>query len=62
MKKIKLNNEVVTQWSQVLRLYVNIQSLMLTKLKYNYLKDSLLFFGTYYETMVQVISKEILKT
>lgn len=61
MKKIKLNNEVVTKWSQVLRLYVNIQSLMLTKLKYNYLKDSLLFFGTYYETMVQVIYKEILK-
>lgn len=42
------------KWSQSLRVYINTQTLLLTKLKYNYLKDSLLFFGTYYETMVQV--------
>lgn len=43
--------------SHSLRAYINTQTLLLAKLKYKYLKDSLLFFGTYYETMVQVKKK-----
>jgi hypothetical protein len=43
------------KWSDVLCLYFNIQTFLLSKLKYKYLKQSILFFGSYYETMIQVI-------
>ena len=41
-------------WSSVLNLYFNIQTLLLSNLKYKYLKDSTLFFGSYYDHMLQV--------
>lgn len=48
------SRDVERRWSQALRAYINTQTLLLAKLKYKHVKDSLLFFGTYYETMAQV--------
>lgn len=36
-------------------MYINIQTVLLSKLKYNYLRDSILFFGSYFETMVHIV-------
>jgi hypothetical protein len=57
-KKIKLINDPAKStltWSNSLRLYINIQTILLKKLKYNYLNDSIIFFGSFYESFIQVI-------
>ncbi|CAF0748696.1 unnamed protein product [Brachionus calyciflorus] len=52
-KQLKLEKGT-TKWSNVLKIYINIQTTLIEKLKYKYLKDSILFFGSYFETMVQI--------
>lgn len=44
-------------WKSILKLYVNIQTVLLEKLKYKYLKDSILFFGSYFESITDIVSK-----
>ncbi len=51
---VPVRNENSKIWCDALRLYINIQTLLLNKLKYNFLSDSILFVGSYYEVMVQV--------
>ena len=41
-------------WSHTLRLYVNIQTCLLAQLKYKYVKDAIVFFGSYYDQMIHV--------
>jgi hypothetical protein len=41
-------------WTNVLCLYIDIQTVLLMRSKYKYLNDSILFFGSYYEAMIQV--------
>jgi hypothetical protein len=45
-------------WTNVLCLYIDIQTILLMKSKYKYLNDSILFFGSYFEAMVQVIKEK----
>jgi hypothetical protein len=47
------------KWSNVLCMYLNVQTILLKRLKYSYLKEATLFFGSYYETMIQVCSLKI---
>jgi hypothetical protein len=42
-------------WSQVLCLYFDIQTVLLKSLKLLYLRDSIIFFGSYYETIARII-------
>ncbi len=54
-RTVLVRSENSKTWGDTLRLYINIQTLLLNKLKYNFLSDSILFIGSYYELMVQVI-------
>ena len=51
-KRIDSKSNVL--WTNVLCLYMDIQTNLLMKSKYKYLNDSILFFGSYHESMVQV--------
>ena len=42
-------------WLDVLRIYLNIQTILLKCLKYDFIEKSILFVGSFYETLVQVI-------
>ncbi len=57
-KTVLIKNENSILWCDTLRLYINIHTLLLNKLKYNFLSDSILFVGSYYELMVQVINQK----
>ena len=50
---IKEESEHIT-WSNALCLYFDIQTVLLNNLKFLYLKDSIIFFGSYYETIARV--------
>jgi len=52
---VKLND---LSWTSVLTQYINIQTVLLYKLKYSYLNDACLFFGSYYENMIRVSNVE----
>jgi hypothetical protein len=49
--KDQLNTE---NWLNILKLYLTIQTSLLEHFKYNYLKNSILLMGSYYEHMIQV--------
>ncbi|RNA38292.1 nucleoporin NUP188-like protein [Brachionus plicatilis] len=51
------SNKYSSNWKSILKLYISIQTVLLKKLKYKYLKDSILFFGSYFETIGEIISK-----
>lgn len=42
-------------WSNVLCLYFDIQTILLKSLKQVYLKNSIIFFGSYYETIARIV-------
>ena len=44
-------------WLDVLHLYLHIQTILLKSLKYNFIDKSILFIGSFYETMIQVITQ-----
>ncbi len=48
------NTDEIT-WSHVLCLYFDIQTVLLKSLKLLYLRDSIIFFGSYYETIARII-------
>lgn len=56
---LKKQNDSTTKtnvlWTNVLCLYIDIQTILLMKSKHKYLKSSILFFGSYYEAMIQVL-------
>lgn len=45
-----------TPWSSVFKLYVNTQTHLLSSLKYNFVSESIMFIGSYFEAMIQVKS------
>ena len=49
-----LVNENKSMWFDVLRLYLHIQTILLKSLKYNCIEKSILFIGSFYETIIQV--------
>lgn len=60
--EMDINDKLKTEnikyiWSEVLRLYINIQTLLLKKLKYNFINEAELFIGSYNEIMMQVCMK-----
>ncbi len=63
MKKDLLTNQSVKlnelSWTNVLTQYLNIQTVLLNKLKYSYLNDACLFFGSYYENMIRVSDQKV---
>jgi hypothetical protein len=48
-------------WSNVFKLYVNTQAQLLSSLKYNFVSESIMFIGSYFEAMVQVRSQRFAK-
>ena len=54
-KSEKIKSENAISWSNVLCLYFDIQTILLKNLRLLYLKDSIIFFGSYYETIARVL-------
>ena len=50
----KSEKEESVLWLDVLRIYLNVQTILLKCLKYNFIEKSILFVGSFYETLVQV--------
>ena len=57
-KQSEITTKTNVLWTNVLCLYIDIQTILLMKSKYKYLNDSILFFGSYFEAMVQVIKEK----
>jgi hypothetical protein len=55
IKELEKEKFGLVTWSNVLCLYFDIQAVLLKNLKYLYLKDTIIFFGSYYEAIASVI-------